>query len=264
MLRTNGQNLLQAAIITAALSVTASAAGQPTKGAILQRLEARYVPTQTNDDKSDITTAGSILTLKKDNLITVGMSSGSICPNTYKDGRITQGKLAALTCGRAMSAAGQAKRKVFLDGQKLWVTSIEVKDGGVVFGLYTDAYEGERFVATLTFPFAKGSLPTPEEVEGVVAEVFSTDSPVEPTSAEQKPVPPAGGSINPRQEAPPPIAPPPPPPAEPKTINVGMTIEQVLANFGQPEKIVKLGAKQVYVYKDLKVTFVNNKVTDVK
>jgi hypothetical protein len=38
----------------------------------------------------------------------------------------------------------------------------------------------------------------------------------------------------------------------------------VVAAFGQPEKMVKLGAKEIYYYKDLKVTFVNGKVTDVQ
>jgi hypothetical protein len=34
--------------------------------------------------------------------------------------------------------------------------------------------------------------------------------------------------------------------------------------LGQPEKIVNLGAKQIFVYKDLKVTFINGKVVDVQ
>jgi len=38
----------------------------------------------------------------------------------------------------------------------------------------------------------------------------------------------------------------------------------VKAALGPPEKIVNLGAKQIYVYKDLKVTFVNGKVSDVQ
>jgi hypothetical protein len=34
--------------------------------------------------------------------------------------------------------------------------------------------------------------------------------------------------------------------------------------LGQPEKIVNLGTKQIYVYKDLKITFVSGKVSDVQ
>jgi len=34
--------------------------------------------------------------------------------------------------------------------------------------------------------------------------------------------------------------------------------------YGQPEKILDLGAEQVYMYKDVKVTFENGRVKDVK
>jgi hypothetical protein len=34
--------------------------------------------------------------------------------------------------------------------------------------------------------------------------------------------------------------------------------------MGKPDKIVNLGVKQIYVYKDLKVTFINGKVSDVQ
>jgi len=34
--------------------------------------------------------------------------------------------------------------------------------------------------------------------------------------------------------------------------------------LGQPSKIVNLGAKQIYIYKDMKITFVKGKVTDVQ
>ena len=68
------------------------------------------------------------------------------------------------------------------------------------------------------------------------------------------------------------MAEPPPPPlppsaesqAPPKTIEVGQTTEQVVAALGQPAKIVKLGTKEVYFHKDLKITFVNGKVSDVE
>ena len=60
------------------------------------------------------------------------------------------------------------------------------------------------------------------------------------------------------------IAPPPPPPADPTQIGLGQTVDQVTAALGQPTKIVKAGAKQIYIYKELKVTFVNGKVSDVE
>jgi hypothetical protein len=38
----------------------------------------------------------------------------------------------------------------------------------------------------------------------------------------------------------------------------------VVAILGQPDKMVNLGSKQIYVYKDLKITFLNGKVSDVQ
>jgi hypothetical protein len=65
-----------------------------------------------------------------------------------------------------------------------------------------------------------------------------------------------------------PIAPPPPPQedAAPATANIGVgqTPDQVKAALGQPDKIVKIGSKEIYSYKNLKVTFVDGKVSDVE
>jgi len=43
-----------------------------------------------------------------------------------------------------------------------------------------------------------------------------------------------------------------------------MTPDQVKNAIGVPDKIVNLGAKEIYVYKDIKVTFINGKVSDVQ
>jgi NAD-dependent oxidoreductase involved in siderophore biosynthesis len=52
--------------------------------------------------------------------------------------------------------------------------------------------------------------------------------------------------------------------ASTKTIALGQTRAQVEEILGKPERIVDLGAKVMYVYKDMKVTFVDGKVTDVQ
>jgi hypothetical protein len=48
------------------------------------------------------------------------------------------------------------------------------------------------------------------------------------------------------------------------TLAVGQTIADVTGAIGQPTRIVNLGAKQIYVFKDMKVTFTNGKVTDIQ
>jgi hypothetical protein len=52
-------------------------------------------------------------------------------------------------------------------------------------------------------------------------------------------------------------------PSSPPSIAPGMTIDQVVAVLGEPEKIADLGAKQIYVYKTLRVTFVDGVVPPV-
>jgi len=53
-------------------------------------------------------------------------------------------------------------------------------------------------------------------------------------------------------------------PAAPKTIEKGQTKEVVVAIMGQPSKVIKLSGKEIDVYPDMKVTYINNKVTDVQ
>lgn len=61
------------------------------------------------------------------------------------------------------------------------------------------------------------------------------------------------------------IAPPPPPSdAPPVTIALGQTRDQVIAGFGQPVRIAKIGTKEIFFYKDLKVTFIDGKVTNAE
>jgi len=50
----------------------------------------------------------------------------------------------------------------------------------------------------------------------------------------------------------------------PATIQLGQSVDEVQAALGTPTKIVNLGPKQIYVYKDLKVTFIRGKMVDVQ
>jgi hypothetical protein len=171
-------------------------------------------------------------------------------------------------------------------GEKMWVTKIECKPEGVVFDLFTDAIADVRYKASLKFEFPKGITLTTDQVEKLVAEVF-TVQPAEnaaPATDQQQPAQAAAPAAPPgrpaaRQPAPaaveappapieappPPIDAPPPPPADPKTVKLGETKDAVIADFGQPKTIAKASAtKEIYVYPDFKVTFTNGKVTDIQ
>jgi hypothetical protein len=58
--------------------------------------------------------------------------------------------------------------------------------------------------------------------------------------------------------------PPPPSAAPPVTISLGQTPDQVVGLIGQPSRILNLGNKTVYVYKDMKVTFKLGVVTNIE
>lgn len=48
------------------------------------------------------------------------------------------------------------------------------------------------------------------------------------------------------------------------TLDVGMKIDEVVKQLGQPSKIIKTGNQELYVYPDLRVMFVNGEVKEVK
>jgi hypothetical protein len=54
------------------------------------------------------------------------------------------------------------------------------------------------------------------------------------------------------------------PEAPPFNISIGQTIDEVTTGLGQPKSVVNLGAKKIYVYKDMKITFKDGKVSDVQ
>jgi hypothetical protein len=43
-----------------------------------------------------------------------------------------------------------------------------------------------------------------------------------------------------------------------------MSPDEVKQSLGNPDKIVDLGAKQVFIYKDMKVILIDGKVSDVQ
>jgi hypothetical protein len=249
--------------------------------AIEQSLISKYPLTKPTADNTDIVTAGSILTLQKDNLVMVGVSSSNFYQNTYKNGMITQNVLGKFLVGHVPGVQIPAGTRKFVAGEKMWLTKVEVRDDAVVFDLFTDAIGDIRYKAALKFSFSKGSIASVDQVERVIGQVFAFQAPDKANAqTPQPPQVPAGGGSGVQGQAPAPapaapepqviIAPPPPPPADapvapPKSITIGQTKDQVVASFGQPERIVKLaGGKEIYSYKDLKVIFIGGKVADVQ
>jgi hypothetical protein len=246
---------------------------QSSRAAIQRRLESEYQLTKVSDDNSDIVTAGSVLVLHKDKLLMVAATStANPCMNNYKDGKISPTK--ACGVGEKLSrlpgfahvpggSSAPATRN-FVTGEKFWVTKIDVRDSGVVLNFFTDATpagdQGVRYKGSLTIPFG-ALMPTPEEVLKVVAEVI-TVAPPEDKDAKRDQQQPAVAPVPVPTEAPPAATEPSPPPTV--KISLGQTPEQVVAVLGSPLRTAKVGTKDIYFYQDVKVTFVDGKLTDIQ
>lgn len=259
------------------LAVAAALAGvapwlhaQDQKAEIQKKLASQFALTKITADGSDIVTAGSVLVLQKDGLVMFSIATKVPPTYTYKDGKLSMGFGATLATNMALGQAQQGAnvsnvpQRKFVTGEKFWVVAFSVKDDGVIIKLYSDPYADVRYYGQLKFPFQKHFIPPADDVLKTIGEVL-TVQPGDNSSSVAAPQPPPP---EPAPAAPEAIAPPPPPPdaqqAPPKTLELGQTKDQVVANFGQPQKVVKLGAKEIYYYPDMKVTFVNGKVTDVQ
>jgi hypothetical protein len=225
--------------------------------AILQQLLSLYPTAKATADGTDLVTAGAVLVLQKDNLLMDKVDLRLPTLNVYKDGAILHGGLSGFLGhigAHVLTGATDAPNdyRTFVTGEKIWVTLIDVLPDAVEFRLMSDPIADQRYHATLRFPFAKGAAPTPDDVAAMVSEALKIDSGDGGAGA--------GQEKSARNQGPQPAA---APPVETKTIALGQTRDQVIANFGVPSKIVQLGTKEIDYFPDMKVTFVQNKVADV-
>src|SRR6202047_1307407 len=253
------------AIAFSFLGMSPRSAGQ----GLQQKLEATYAITKPTDDKSDIVTAGAVLILQKDKIIMYSTANQVLPQNTYKAGKLSEGAFGVHDnvqkfgsfIGHPPPQQAQTQSRHFVTGEKFWVTGIATQSDGVVFTLFSDPYQDVRYQCTLKFVYPKGTTPSTDDVLKTVAEVFKVQAD-DSAKSDDKQQPAAAADAQPAaDQAPAAEAAPPAPPA---TVAIGQTTDEVVAILGQPEKILNLGAKQIYVDKDLKVTFVKGKVTDAQ
>jgi hypothetical protein len=252
---------------------------------IKEKLESQIKVTKAAADHSDIVTAGDIVVLKKDGLMMCSSASSYAFSNSYSNGVLVanlnnrakdaaksflKGHLPFGGGGSVSDAAnnGCTQRK-FVAGEKFWVTGIALQKDGILVSTFSDPYNDVRYYGEIKFPFPKGPVPPVDDFVKTVAEVITVQPPDDKDKASQG----AQGDQQAKQSAPaaPPAPPmqdiaPPPPPADapPPTIAMGQTKDQVTAAFGQPLRMAKLGAKEIFYYKDMKVTFSNGKVSNVE
>ncbi|MBZ5704186.1 MAG: hypothetical protein LAN63_02445 [Acidobacteriia bacterium] len=227
---------------------------------LAEQLQAQYNLVKTGADANgpSILEPGTVLVIQKAGLLAVQPTSVAMCPAKYQDGTLKGPNGLCLAMVKSIS-------RYFTVGEKVYPSRLEVnvpKEKISVQLLDCDSCNGTNppgfYKSEVVFQFDKGYLEkaSVSQVEDLMAQVLTIDNSAPGPDQGQQQV----------QDAPAEAAPPPADAAmaEPQTIEIGQTIDQVVSAFGKPEKIVNLGAKKIYIYKDLKVTFVNGKVSDVK
>jgi hypothetical protein len=250
-----------------------------------EQLAAQYKLVKMGSDTSgySVVDAGTLLAIQKGGILGVPYSDTSSIPATKYEGGVvhTPNALVSKLGGFGMKKLGKEQTtKLFASGDKVYPSKIEVnvaKDQ-VAMGIVacdtcnkTDPPTYNK--ATVVFQFPKGSLANASagSVEDTIGQLLaiSTDSGGGNDQQGQGGQQGGGdqgaqqqGGQDQQQAAQAPAAA--EPPAEPASIEKGMTPDQVEAALGKPDKKVNLGSKQLYIYKDMKVTFLNGKVSDVQ
>lgn len=237
-----------------------------------EQLAAQYKLVKMGSDTSgySVVEKGTLLAIQKGGILAVPYGDQNILSNRYENGSIhSPSGLSLMGRKSIMGKFGKEQTThLFAVGDKVYPMKIDVnvaKDTvtlGVVACDTCNKTDPPTYnKANVVFQFPKGSLANASAggVEDTIGQVLSVSSDdQQQQSADQGGQQGGGGQDQGQQQQAD------QPPAQPQSIEKGMTPDQVEAAMGQPDKKVNLGTKQIYVYKDLKVTFINGKVSDVQ
>jgi hypothetical protein len=258
--------------------VPCSLAQAPT---LQEQLAAQYKLVKMGSDTSgySVVDAGTLLAIQKGGILAVPYTDQAVLPTKYEGGAIHAPSSLSLM-GRKSILGRFGKEQtthLFQVGDKVYPSKIDVNVAKDTVSMSVVACDTCNRTdpptynkALVVFQFPRGSLVKAGagEVEDTIGQVFTISDDAQQGGdqggqqggqdqqggqGQQADQGQQGGQQEQQQQQ-----------AEPQSIEKGMTPEQVEAAMGKPEKIVNLGAKKLYVYKDLKVTFLNGKVSDVQ
>src|SRR5580658_7212257 len=266
-----GATILTVVFLSSAAIPRAAAAPQ---GTVESDLKKTYKITTVQSDSTGlaVTEAGTVLVIKKGGIRSYPPGDAVVLPNAYKDGAMKTAAAKSLgTAGKLGGHFGIPKAPDTQDNsrllplnEKVYFTKISVdaqKDIVHVYVVECDTcnsvQQPSNFKAWVDFQFPKGYISggaDAGQIADMISQVFANDTGGD-ANAQQ-------GNGDQQQAAAAPAAQ--DPPKQPQSIEKGQTEDQVIAAFGQPDKVVNLGAKKLYIYKDMKVTFIGGKVADVQ
>ena len=254
------------------------------------QLKAQYNVAKMGQDSSgySVTEAGTLLSIQKGGILGSPYKNNTTRTATYQDGNIHSTDLSGGNPGKALkgfcklsgkcpttpdAVNDEATSKLFKVGDKVYATKIaaDTTKDTVTFGIVacdtcnnTDPPTYNK--VNLVFKFGAGTLAkgNVSQVEDTIGQLLAISDDSQQGGGQQgggqqggggngQGNSQGGGGGGGQQQA-----------SQPQQIEMGQTQDQVKGSLGQPDKMVNLGPKQIWVYKDLKVTFLNGRVVDVQ
>lgn len=261
--------LISAAALIVCIAITPVKRAAAQAVTLQEQLVAQYKVVKMGSDTSgySVVEPGTLLEIKKGGILGVPYSDQSVMSTKYEGGTVhSPNALLSKGIGFGMKKFGKEQTtKLMPSGDKVYPQKIEVdltKDTVAMSIVACDTCNKTDpptyNKAKVVFQFPKGTLAKASagDVEDTIGQLLaiSEDSGQQDQTAQQGD---QGGQQQggqQQQQA----------QAEPAEVKLGMTADQVEGALGKPEKKVTLGPKQIYVYKDMKVTFLNGRVADVQ
>jgi hypothetical protein len=269
-----------AAILVIMVLASIAGAQAPT---LQEQLIAQYKLVKMGSDTSgySVIDKGTLLEIKKGGILGVPYGDNNVPACHYENGSV-KGPSSVAMLGRKsiMSKFGkEVSTHLFASGDKVYPMKVEVnvaKDT-VTLGIVacdtcnkTDPPTYNK--AQVVFQFPKGSLANANagSVEDTIGQLLAVTDESQQDQGQQGGQDQGqqgdqggaqagggqgGGGQQAQQDQ---------PQAEPAEIKLGMAMGEVESALGKPDKKVNLGSKQIYYYKDMKITFKDGKVSDVQ
>jgi hypothetical protein len=262
---------------------------QAPKPSLLNQLQTAYPLTIMDATGYKVSKPGTTFEIQLDGIQANPMKSPPF-QNTFEDGQVVAGghsTVSKFMPGGLGKKPFAAPPRTLAAKEKVYLLKMDARDDAVIFTVQTCGTcdpaavdpSHKPFVASISFKFIKGFLAVTnlKQVKDAVGALLlvpdagaSTDAQPAAGAAPQNTPQnaPQTQAQPPAQTAAPPdppvkfgdIAPPPPPAPE---LKLGLTVDQIVAQLGQPVNTVTAGDKQIYLYKEWKITFVGGKVTDI-
>ncbi len=245
------------------------------------QLKAQYTLVKMGSDSNGaaVIEAGTVLSIKKGGILSVPYADAAVATK-YQDGAVHSPNSVMMQArGGILGKLGKQQTTSFFQaGTKVYPSKLTVnlaKDQVQMSIVACDSCNNTSPTtfnkADVVFQFAKGTLAntSPSQVEDTIAGLLAIDDSGGDQNNNQgnnngqqgggngndqgnNQGGGGGGQAQQQQQQ------------EPQQIEKGQTPDEVVAAIGQPDKKINLGPKQIYVYKDIKVTFLNGKVSDVQ